>query len=217
MKKTQNNLILLNCIFVAGLIISNITAAKIVTFWGLIAPAAVVVYPLTFLMTDIIGEIWGKKEANRTVRNGLICQLISLALIGAAIILPVAPFADNQAAFTAILGNTFRMVFASLIAYMAAQSWDVFMFHFLKNKTEGKHKWLRNNASTMSSQAIDTLIFITIGFYGVVPNIWAMVASQYIIKFVLALLDTPFFYLLTRGKEKQERDIKGGNIYKGGN
>lgn len=199
MRKTEKNLIFLNCIFVIGLVISNIVAAKVVSFWGLIAPAAVVVYPLTFLMTDVIGEIWGKAEANRTVRNGLICQLISLVLIGAAIALPVAPFADNQAAFTAILGNTFRMVFASLMAYIAAQSWDVFLFHALKNKTGNKHKWLRNNASTMSSQIIDTLIFITIGFYGVVPNIWAMAASQYVIKFVLALLDTPFFYLLTKG------------------
>lgn len=204
MQKTQKNLILLNCIFVIGLVISNIVAAKVVTFWGLIAPAAVVVYPLTFLMTDVIGEIWGKKEANRTVRNGLICQLISLLLIGAAILLPVAPFADNQAAFTAILGNTFRMVFASLVAYIAAQSWDVFLFHALKNKTGEKHKWIRNNASTMSSQIIDTLIFITIGFYGVVPNIWAMVASQYIIKLVLSLLDTPFFYLLTMNKRERE-------------
>lgn len=204
MQKTQKNLILLNCIFVIGLVISNIVAAKVVTFWGLIAPAAVVVYPLTFLMTDVIGEIWGKKEVNRTVRNGLICQLISLLLIGAAILLPVAPFADNQAAFTAILGNTFRMVFASLVAYIAAQSWDVFLFHALKNKTGEKHKWIRNNASTMSSQIIDTLIFITIGFYGVVPNIWGMVASQYIIKLVLSLLDTPFFYLLTMNKRERE-------------
>ena len=94
------------------------------------------------------------------------------------------------------------MVFASLIAYMAAQSWDVFIFHLLKDKTGDKYKWLRNNASTMSSQIIDTLIFITIGFYGVVPNIWVMVASQYVVKFVLALLDTPFFYLLTSGRDK---------------
>lgn len=204
MKKTEKNLILLNCIFVVGLVISNIAAAKVVTFWGLIVPAAVVIYPLTFLMTDIIGEIWGKAEANRTVINGFICQLISLVLVGAAIALPVAPFADNQAAFVAILGNTFRMVFASLMAYIAAQTWDVFIFHLLKDKTGNKHKWLRNNASTMSSQIIDTLIFITIGFYGVVPNIWAMVVSQYIIKLFLSLLDTPFFYLLTRDSRRSE-------------
>ena len=204
MRKTQRNLILLNCIFVVGLVVSNIISAKIINFGWLVAPAAIVIYPLTFLATDIIGEMWGKDEANRTVKNGLICQLISLLLIGVAILLPVAPFADNQAAFTAILGNTFRMVFASLVAYICAQSWDVFFFHLLKRKTNDKHKWLRNNASTMSSQIIDTLIFITIGFYGVVPNLWIMAVSQYIIKFTLALLDTPFFYYLTRHKGEEE-------------
>lgn len=201
MKKTDKNLILLNSIFVVGLVVSNIVAAKVVSFWGLVAPAAIVIYPLTFLITDLIGELWGREEANRTVRLGLLCQLISLALIAAAIALPVAPFADNQAAFVSILGNTFRMVFASLVAYIAAQSWDVFVFHRLKEHTAlGKHKWLRNNASTMTSQMIDTAIFITIGFYGVVPNLWAMVVSQYIIKFSFALLDTPIFYALTRSR-----------------
>lgn len=198
MKKTERNLILLNSVFVVSLVVSNIVAAKIVSFWGLVAPAAIVIYPITFLITDIIGELWGRDEANRTVRLGLMCQLISLALIAAAIALPVAPFADNQAAFASIMGNTFRMVFASLVAYMAAQSWDVFIFHLLKDRTHGQHKWLRNNASTMSSQMIDTVIFILIGFYGVVPNIWAMAISQYIIKFSFALLDTPIFYALTR-------------------
>lgn len=199
MKKTERNLILLNCIFIVGLVISNIVAAKVISFWGLVAPAAIVIYPITFLITDIVGELWGREEANRTVRLGLICQVFSLLLIAAAIALPVAPFADNQAAFVAILGNTFRMVLASLAAYIAAQSWDVFVFHRLKeHKALGKHKWLRNNASTMTSQMIDTAIFITIGFYGVVPNIWVMVISQYIIKFVFALLDTPIFYALTR-------------------
>lgn len=205
MQKTQRNLILLNCIFVVSLIIANIVAAKVVTFGWLVAPAAIVVYPVTFLITDLIGEIWGKAEANRTVKNGLICQLISLVLIGLAILLPVAPFADNQAAFVGILGNTFRMVFASLVAYIAAQSWDVFIFHLLKDKTGDKYKWLRNNASTMTSQAIDTMIFITIGFYGVVPDIWVMVISQYVIKFVFALIDTPFFYYLTRKNSNEEK------------
>ena len=200
MKKTERNLILLNCIFVIGLVISNIVAAKVVTFGWMVAPAAIVIYPLTFLITDVIGELWGRDEANRTVRTGLLCQVISLLLIAAAIALPVAPFADNQAAFAGILGNTFRMVFASLVAYLASQSWDVFLFHLLKDKTGDRFKWLRNNASTMSSQIIDTLIFITIAFWGTVPNIWVMVASQYVIKFCIALLDTPFFYWFTRKK-----------------
>ena len=211
MRKTQTNLILLNGIFLATLLISNIVSAKIVSFWGLVIPAAIVGYPITFLMTDVIGEIWGKEEASRTVKLGLICQLLSLALIGLAIALPVAPFADNQAEFQSIMGQSFRVVFASLTAYLISQINDVFIFHKLKEKTNGKHKWLRNNLSTMGSQLIDTAIFITIAFIGTVPNILTMIVSQYLVKFVYAILDTPFFYLLTREHKRESRYKNGYN------
>lgn len=201
MKKTTENLTLLKCIFITSLIIANIAAAKVVSFWGLVVPAAIVAYPLTFLMTDVIGEIWGKEEANKTVKLGFVCQLVSLVLIGLAIVLPVADFANNQAEFKSILGQSFRVVCASMIAYLAAQFNDVLIFHKLKEKCEGKHKWLRNNVSTMVSQLLDTAIFITIAFIGVVPNIWTMIVSQYLVKMFYAVLDTPFFYMLTKSKQ----------------
>ena len=203
MRKTEKNLMLLNCLFVVSLIIANVVASKIVSFWGLVVPAAIVAYPVTFLITDVIGEIWGKDEANRTVKIGFICQIFSLILITLAIMLPVAPFADNQLEFKSILGQSFRCVLASLIAYICSQSWDVFVFHKLKNINGEKHKWLRNNLSTMTSQIIDTAIFITIAFWGSVPNIITMILSQYLVKLVYALLDTPFFYILTRKRKEK--------------
>lgn len=204
MKKCNSNLMLLNAIFITALILSNIVSAKMVSFWGLVIPAAVVAYPLTFLMTDVIGEIWGKEEANRAVKNGFICQLISLILIGVAILLPVASFADNQMEFQSIMGQSFRTVGASMVAYLISQTNDVLIFHKLKKITNGKHKWLRNNLSTMTSQLLDTSIFIIIAFVGTVPNIWIMIVSQYLIKFIYAVLDTPFFYLLTRKSKRGE-------------
>ena len=200
MEKTNKNLLILNGIFITSLLIANVVSAKIVTFWGLVIPAAIVAYPLTFLMTDIIGEIWGKEQANETVKLGFICQLTSLILIGLSIMLPVAPFADNQAEFKGIMAQSFRVVAASLIAYYCSQSWDVWVFHKIREKGTG-NKWLRNNLSTMTSQIIDTAIFITIAFVGSVPNIWVMIGSQYLIKCVYALLDTIPFYYLTRGSE----------------
>ena len=200
MKKTNKNLILLYGIFITSLLIANVLSAKIVTFWGLVIPAAIVAYPLTFLMTDVIGEIWGKEEANNAVKLGFICQIISLSMIGLAILLPVAPFADNQAEFRSIMSQSFRVVAASLVAYYCSQSWDVWIFHKIREKSTA-HKWIRNNVSTMTSQLIDTAIFITIAFYGIVPNIWVMIGSQYLIKCVYALLDTIPFYYLTRGSE----------------
>lgn len=200
MQKTDRNLLILNGIFITSLLIANVLSAKIVSFWGMVIPAAIVAYPLTFLMTDLIGEIWGKEEANKAVKLGFICQIASLIMIGLAILLPVAPFADNQAQFKSIMGQSFRVVAASLVAYYCSQSWDVWIFHKIRSMST-KHKWIRNNVSTMTSQMIDTAIFITIAFIGVVPNIWTMIISQYVIKVVYAVLDTIPFYLLTKGSE----------------
>lgn len=202
MKNSNKNLILLNGIFIVSLIVANIVSAKIVTFWGLVIPAAIVAYPLTFLMTDIIGEIWGKEQANQTVKIGFWCQLISLILIGLAILLPVAPFADNQEQFKGIMASSFRVVLASMVAYLCSQSWDVWIFHKIRERGT-KNKWIRNNLSTMTSQIIDTAIFITIAFIGKVPNIWVMIVSQYAVKCVYAALDTIPFYLMTKDSEKQ--------------
>ena len=202
MKNNNKNLILLNGIFIVSLIIANIVSAKIVTFWGLVIPAAIVAYPLTFLMTDVIGEIWGKEQANQTVKVGFWCQLVSLVLIGLAILLPVAPFADNQEQFKGIMSSSFRVVLASMVAYLCSQSWDVWIFHKIRERGT-KNKWIRNNLSTMTSQIIDTAIFITIAFIGKVPNIWVMIVSQYAIKCVYAALDTIPFYLMTKDSEKQ--------------
>ncbi len=209
MKKTEQNLSLLKGIFLTCLITSNVISSKIVALGSLSVPAAVVAYPVTFLMTDVIGEIWGKKEANAAVKLGLICQLISLALIGIALALPAAPFADNQAAFSAVLGSTFRIVAASMAGYLCSQTWDVWIFHRIRDayirrrgSTRGG-RWIWNNASTMTSQLIDTSVFILLAFWGTVPDILNMILSQYAVKVVFALLDTVPFYLMTNRAEKE--------------
>lgn len=213
MKKTINNLNILNAMFCTLLILANILASKVVQLGIFTIPAAVVAYPFTFLITDIIGELWGKKEANNTVKNGLICQIFALILTFCAVKLPVASFANNQNEFVAILGGSLRVTFASLVGYFCSQTWDVWVFHKIRNKYIQKHgstaggRWIWNNASTMTSQIIDTAIFITIAFYGVVPNIWNMIFSQYVIKFIFAICDTPIFYLLT-GKAKTKKEIE---------
>lgn len=201
MKKTEKNLVAINAVFIMSLLIANVVAGKILSIFGLIVPAAVVAYGITFLCTDVINEIWGKDETQRTVILGLKIQVASLVLILFALALPSAPFAkDFGESFNIVLGQNARVVFASLTAYLISQYHDVILFHFWRKKTEGKHKWLRNNASTLVSQMVDTAIFITIAFWGMVPNLLWMIFSQYIIKAIIALLDTPFFYYLTRNK-----------------
>lgn len=202
MKKTNDNLIAINAVFIMSLLVANIVAGKVVDLFGFIVPSAVVAYGITFLCTDVINEIWGKEQAQKTVMLGLKVQLASTALILLAILLPPAVFAtDFNIAFKTVLGQNVRVVFASLTAYLVSQYHDVIAFNFWRKKTNGKHKWLRNNASTLVSQIIDTAIFITIAFWGMVPNLLWMIISQYVVKAIIALLDTPFFYLLTRNKK----------------
>lgn len=198
----SNKYLLLMVIFVTSLVISNVVSNKILQLGPLQVPGAVLCYCITFLCTDIIGEVYGKSEANRAVKLGFVCQLIASLLILLTQFLPAAVFAQDVAdAYVTLLGTNWRFFLASMTAYVISQSWDVWIFHKLKVMTKNKHKWLRNNLSTMTSQLIDTLIFITIAFYGTVPNIWVMVVSQYIVKLILALLDTPFFYFFTRRED----------------
>ena len=202
-KVAPSKLVLLNTIFVTSLVIANVVSAKVLQLGPLQVPGAALCYCITFLCTDIIGEIWGKEEASRTVKYGFICQCMASLLILLTQYLPVAPYAQNVSdAYVTLLGTNWRFFLASMTGYLVSQSWDVWVFHKLKDRDHSKRKWLRNNLSTMTSQFLDTIIFVGIAFYGVVPNIWVMIISQYLLKLVLALLDTPIFYLCTRSTSK---------------
>ena len=194
------NLLFWQTIFLTSLIIASVVASKVIMIFDFfILPAAVIAYAFTFLATDVINEKYGKEEAKKMVRFGFLALIFGTILIYIAGLLPVAPFApERQEAFEIILGHNWRIVLASLTAYYIAQMVDINIFNWLKKKF--KHKWLRNNVSTWCGQAIDTCIFITIAFYGIVPELGIMILSQYLFKIVLAAIDTPLFYLFTRKK-----------------
>lgn len=220
MKKTDNNLILCCMLFSVSLVIANVVTAKTVDtgiplFGSTIQlPGAAVCYAITFLMTDVIGEIWGKKEANVCVRWGFISQILATILIIFTQQLP-AVNPDMQNAYNMLLGQNWIFVIGSLVAYYISQSWDVWIFHKIRDAYIAKHgttkggRWLWNNGSTMTSQIWDTVVFIGISFglgFGwffdpaMRPALWAMMVGQYFLKFCLAALDTPIFYFLTRGR-----------------
>lgn len=201
----NNKYLMLSGVFVTCLVVSNMIASKLVLVGSFVFPAAVVAYPITFLLTDVIGEVWGKKAAKQTVYAGFLGSLFMLALVWFGKILPPAPFWDGQTAYEMILAGTPRIVIASLVAYLVSQSHDVWSFHFWKQKTNGKHLWFRNNISTMTSQIVDTILFIGLAFFGVVPAtvLIGMIASQYVIKLMIAALDTPFCYLLVAWIERK--------------
>ncbi len=202
----------LQALFVSGLVVSNIIAAKVIVIWKLVVPAAIIIYPFTFLATDVIGELYGRKEADRTVWYGLLASLFAMMIVYAGMLLPPAPFMQKQqAAYELLLGPNRRIVLASLLAYICSQKHDVWAFHFWKRLTKGRYKWLRNNLSTMTSQAIDSVIFIGLAFWGVVPHLGEMILGQYVLKLLIALLDTPLFYVFTRERRRNGHiwDTKG--------
>jgi len=207
-RREEKAYILLTATFVGGLVIAEVLASKIVNMAGLIVPAGVLAYSITFPITDIICEVWGKKRANFVVFSGFITLLVVLGLIRLALVWPKAPFWTGEEAFARILGSTSRIIVASFIAYLISQYHDVWAFHFWGKVTRGKYLWLRNNASTFVSQFIDTFVFITIAFYGVMP-VFSLIKGQYIIKLLIALLDTPFVYfgvwLIRKGGRNENR------------
>jgi len=186
--------------FAALIVVSNITASKLVSFCGLVVPVAVIAYPITFLITDVVSEVYGRRTAQMIVNAGFWAMIGATMLIFLAVYLPPAPFWKDQIEFQKVLGSVPRIVTASLIAYLISQNHDLFAFHFWKKVTRGRYLWLRNNASTMVSQLIDTAVFISIAFFGVVSNeiLFHMIISQYIVKLLIALADTPFCYLLVK-------------------
>lgn len=197
----------LNGAFVGLLILANIVAVKLFSVGTFaILPAAVVVYIFTYPLVDVIVEVYGKKEGQRTVQAGLMTQIVALLFLAITIHLPAAPIFKNQDSFQIILNGSFRVIVASLISYGVSQNLDVFVFNRLKTIHGNKKLWLRNNASTMLSQLIDTSIFISIAFWGTMPLavLGGLIVTQYIFKFLASIAMTPFVYGLVRLIRKKE-------------
>jgi hypothetical protein len=191
-------LVVLATLFTTCLIVANIIAVKLISIFGWVVPAGIIAYPLTFLFTDVIAELYGRKIASRVVWAGFGANILMVILIFGGKLLPPAAIWQDQLAYESILGMVPRIVLASMIAYLISQHHDVFAFHFWRQKTKGRFLWLRNNASTMVSQALDTGLFITIAFWGTVPIavVTEMLLTQYVMKLIIAVCDTPFCYLL---------------------
>ncbi|RLG84291.1 MAG: VUT family protein [Thermoprotei archaeon] len=184
-------------IFGASIIFANIAAGiKLINFLGLIVPAGTIAYSVTFPITDIVDEVYGKRRAIYIVWAGLVAELIVLLLIGLDYIQPpLVP--EQQKLFERVFSPQIRIVFASIVAYLVSQHHDVWAFWKWREITKGKHLWIRNNASTTVSQLLDTVLFTTIAFYGFVSigELLNMIISLWLYKVIIAILDTPLVYL----------------------
>ena len=217
--------IALAALFVTGLVVAQLTASKLLAFSlpvslpvvgaRLVMPGSAVAYALTFFASDSYTELYGRRAATIVVNVGFAMNFVLLALVWSTILAPGLPAAAQPiepAAFRQVLAASTGIVVASLAAYAVSQNWDVFVFHAIGEFTQGNHLWLRNIGSTASSQLLDTVIFIGIGFvvFGDVTlsGALALVIGQYLLKLLIALVDTPFVYAVVafaRGREQAAR------------
>lgn len=184
-------------VIVASVITANIQVLKIVQLFGSVATLGNVLYGSIFFATDILSEVYGKKAAKRAVWLGFIGMVLMTIWmqIGLKFIPDISDF--SQDSLSLIFTLMPRIAAGSMIAYIVSQHHDIVSFHFWKNKTKGRFLWLRNCASTMVSQAIDSVIFCTIALWGLFDiNIWLQIlATTYILKWIVAVMDTPFIYI----------------------
>ena len=197
-------------VFIASLVTCNLIANKFVTvdlgFKVFIVSAGILPYPFTFLVTDLISELYGQKKANLVVFAGFISSMFVLLFLwlgGQFNAITDSLVTDDT--YNSVFRNAWRIIGASMIAYLFAQFVDVRIFHFWKRLTNGKHLWLRNNASTVVSQLLDTILVICILFVGVWSSdqILFAIIDGWTFKMLMALIDTPIIYgiiYLLKGK-----------------
>ena len=201
-EKSKKIYLYLAATFIAALVVCNLIANKFITidlgFKTFVISAGVLPYPITFLITDILSEIYGKKKTARIVWAGFGASLFVLGvLLLAQQFTAIAGSPVDDETFNKVFGNSWRVIFASMIAYLCAQLIDVRIYHFWKEKTAGKHLWLRNNFSTVFSQLVDTTLVVCVLFLGVRSHseIIQFILDGWLFKMLCAFIDTPLLYI----------------------
>jgi uncharacterized integral membrane protein (TIGR00697 family) len=200
----QKIYLILGALFVASLVASNLIFQKFFywDFFGLYTfeiSVGILPYPITFLITDIISEVYGKRKANQIVTIGIFASFFSMLIVFVSGIVPATDWSPvSDTLFNKVFGATAIAVLASMLAYLFAQYIDIQLFHFWKRLTKGKHLWLRNNFSTFLSQFVDTFtVLILLCSFGKIE--WklfsSLLLSGFLFKVLIAALDTPLLYL----------------------
>jgi len=195
-------------VFVTCLITANIIAVKPVAIGPLLFPAAIVIFPLSYIFGDILTEVYGYQRARPVIWLGFICNLIAVIAIWVAGRLPAASFWADQPAYEAILGFTPRLLAASFIAYLAGEFMNSFVLAKMKIATRGRWLWTRTIGSTLVGQLADSAVFISLAFSGVWPGdqMLTAIATQWLLKSVYEALATPATYAVVAFLKRAEHE-----------
>ena len=203
--------------FVTSLIISNIIAVKLACVGPFFVPAAILIFPISYIFGDVLTEVYGYARARRVIWTGFGCNLLAVLAIWASIELPPAPFwrigsfesaQSSQQAYQTIFWFAPRILAASFIAYLFGEFLNSFVLAKMKIATHGRHLWLRTNSSTLVGQLADSGIFILLAFYGTTPSaaLGQMVFTQWLMKSAYEALITPFTYMAVNYLKRVEKE-----------
>ena len=200
----SHRLVIITAIFVTVLITANIVGVKVVSFGNFILPAAVVLFPLSYIFGDILTEVYGYRWARKVIWLGFFCNLIFVLFAWVGQILPPAPLWEGQEAYESILGYTPRLLIASFCGYLAGEFANSFILARMKELTRGRWLWSRTIGSTIVGQGLDTLIFITVAFFGAPFFVPIMILYHWLAKIIIEAMATPFTYAAVNFLKKKE-------------
>ena len=205
-------LMLLVGLFVSGLVISNIIAVKPIAFGPFILPAAVVVFPVTYIIGDVVAEAYGYRAARRMIWTGFAGNLLAVLAAVAGGLLPPAPFWKGQAAYQEILGFAPRLLLASWIAYLAGQFSNAALLVWMKVRTQGRWLLLRFWVSTVAGETLDSIVFLVVAFLGAIPpgTLLAMIPAHAGGKILYEVLLSPLSAALAQALRRWEGETRGG-------
>jgi uncharacterized integral membrane protein (TIGR00697 family) len=212
MKRTVSVLFMIaGILFAICLLISNILATKIILIGSWAAPAGVLIFPIAYIINDVIVEVWGYRKARLIIWSGFAVNILAVLFFSLAIVMPAAPFWHNQEAFNTILGSTPRIIAASLMAYLTGSFLNAIVMSRVKVLMKGKNFSMRAILSTLVGETADSMIFILIAFAGNLPlkALIIMILTQAFIKTVYEILVLPLTIVVVRWVKK----VEGSDIY----
>lgn len=212
MSHTQNHknittqFVIVVAIFITCLISSNIVAVKIADIFGRFVPAAIIIFPISYIIGDILTEVYGYDRAKQVIWLGFFCNALAVLAFWIGGLIPAAPFWENQDSYEVILGSTPRLLLASFVAYLIGELSNSFTLARLKVWTNGKRLWVRTIGSTVIGQGLDSAVFITIAFVGILSNadLLELIITQWVIKVIYEVVATPATYMVVKKLKESE-------------
>jgi uncharacterized integral membrane protein (TIGR00697 family) len=193
-------------LFVTCLLTSNTIATKLITVGGVLLPAAIIIFPVSYILADVLTEVWGYAATRRVIWLGFACNALMVLAIWIGGWIPPAPLWRGQAAYVETLGQTPRILAASFLAYLVGEFANAFVLAKMKVWTRGRWLWTRTIGSTIVGEGLDSAVFITLAFVGLLPA-WAlagMIAGQWAAKVLYEAAATPITYAVVRWLKSRE-------------